>query len=758
MISDNLKDFYSNFFEELETFDLKDSREDENNFYAIISPVKCVHPVDIQVVIPKEYPYKKITLWTDSLYGYPHLIYNKDLHKSWFCLNTPFAETAESQLKIDIEKLTDWFKQMMHEELPARIQNGTLCQALRFASAYSWEFYNNSEYNSDSGLIFIGDFAENHKNFLEQGKLYCKSVEIDEYQRRFYAFETQFPGCVELPYIVVDSMCPEYYSLKAMQEYYGWDASVWNKLLPVLHVNEIYRPTELIFEENLKFKLEDIDRHLKETEIPEEYRWIVEDRIELLKSHTTDVMISTTFPPENDPFPTNELVEGKSFEAKWLVSRIQLFYKKQFYFAICVDRQDNLKWYLFSTSMENEILNNHIHKIGNLNIQINELLDVRLDYNRASVTDFEHFFGRGSAPSALINSKIAVIGAGAIGSLLMESLVRSGIRHITVWDGDHVEPGNICRSVYTLNDVGRNKAIAIADYLKSISPFCDVIAYDSNLYGDINYSSQSDIAAQLKDFDIIFDCTASNELLHFLSYSMPSRLLYSLCITNRAQNLLCLSSKNGNIFEQRKAFLSAIEQDTNNFYVEGTGCYSPTFLATKSSISSLLDSFCNSLFMKYANNEQQCSVIYNKDMNSVIEDNILTLKLKDSSIRLNIFDSVLSSVNRIPESSDYAIGYLLGGYSEDRKDIYITNVVSSEGAIEDLDRIYSLTEGVIDYIGEIHYADEKGHLCHDEIVDSLTSKAQDPTINTNNPLIATRRPDGSIDFYLFCEGRLVPFY
>lgn len=677
--------------------------------------------------------------------------------KSWFCLNTPFAETAENQLKYDMEKLESWFRQMIHPELPARISNGTLAQALRFANAYSWEFYSNSEYSSDSSLIFIGDFANNSEKIQDKGTLYCKTVPVNETKNRFFAFEFPISDGIEIPYIVVDSFCPEKNSLKAMQEYYGWDESIWNELLPLIYVDRKFRTSNIIFEENLKFKLADIDRHLEETDIPDEYRWLVEERIEILKQNEKDKVFMTTFPDGDDPF-NDKIAEGTTLDGTWVAECLKTHFNKEHYFALCIHSNDNkLKWYLFSACKNDRIEKTHTYKVGNLNVSVQELLDVRLNYSRASITDFVHFFGRGSVPSNLLEAKIAVIGVGAIGSTLIESLVRSGVCNITVWDGDIVEPGNICRSIFTLADIGKNKATALAERMQSISPFCNIHVNASNLYGDINYESQSNVAAKLDGYDIIFDCTASNELLHFLSYAVPTKLLISLCITNHAQNLLCLSSVNGNVFDQRKTILSAIEQDTNNFYVEGTGCYSPTFLATKSNITMLVDNFLSSFSVRYKNSTPLNSVVYNRGSDAIKEDQLLRFCLKDSSIVLNILDSVMHSAENLPETYDYAIGYLLGGYSEDHKNIYVTHAIASDRAEETLDRIFKLSEGVIDYIGEIHYGNENGSLSHKEILDSLIFKAQDETINTNNPLVMTRKPDGTIVFFLQMGSKLVPF-
>lgn len=71
----------------------------------------------------------------------------------------------------------------------------------------------------------------------------------------------------------------------------------------------------------------------------------------------------------------------------------------------------------------------------------------------------------------LMSSSVAVIGAGAVGSLIAERFYRAGVGRLLLVDGDVVEAHNLERvSCYTEADVGRNKAIALAECLGRIRP------------------------------------------------------------------------------------------------------------------------------------------------------------------------------------------------------------------------------------------------------------------------------------------------
>src|SRR5574339_89613 len=57
--------------------------------------------------------------------------------------------------------------------------------------------------------------------------------------------------------------------------------------------------------------------------------------------------------------------------------------------------------------------------------------------------------------------RIAVCGAGALGSNLVNNLVRQGFEKITVIDMDRVEQKNISTQVYGIKDVGQTKVNAL---------------------------------------------------------------------------------------------------------------------------------------------------------------------------------------------------------------------------------------------------------------------------------------------------------
>ena len=81
--------------------------------------------------------------------------------------------------------------------------------------------------------------------------------------------------------------------------------------------------------------------------------------------------------------------------------------------------------------------------------------DKRLLYDRASRV-------RGYDQAALENSHIGMVGAGGLGGEVAHGLVRKGIGALTISDFDAVAVSNLQRQFFMKDDVGVNKAFALA--------------------------------------------------------------------------------------------------------------------------------------------------------------------------------------------------------------------------------------------------------------------------------------------------------
>jgi molybdopterin/thiamine biosynthesis adenylyltransferase len=117
----------------------------------------------------------------------------------------------------------------------------------------------------------------------------------------------------------------------------------------------------------------------------------------------------------------------------------------------------------------------------------------------------KHYFHRQIAlwgeekQEALQYKKVAIIGAGGLGSSLAIALGSSGIGEFHLVDFDHVEIHNIHRQIaFKLKDEGKPKAKATAALVESRSPYTKVFAYEE----DFETFAKREISV-----DIIIDAT-----------------------------------------------------------------------------------------------------------------------------------------------------------------------------------------------------------------------------------------------------------
>ena len=130
----------------------------------------------------------------------------------------------------------------------------------------------------------------------------------------------------------------------------------------------------------------------------------------------------------------------------------------------------------------------------------------------------------------LSNAKITLIGLGGIGCPLSQYLVSSGLKNITLFDGDLVEKTNLGRQIlYSLDDIGKYKSICAKNRLLKTNPNCKITAYSENL-------TEKNINILL-DADIIIDTSDDWQL---------SKLINTFCVKNSLQYIFS-SAINNNI-------------------------------------------------------------------------------------------------------------------------------------------------------------------------------------------------------------------
>tara|TARA_Y100001970_G_scaffold145162_1_gene178322 strand:- start:1308 stop:2051 length:744 start_codon:yes stop_codon:yes gene_type:complete len=134
----------------------------------------------------------------------------------------------------------------------------------------------------------------------------------------------------------------------------------------------------------------------------------------------------------------------------------------------------------------------------------------------------------------LSNAKIILIGLGGIGCPLSQYLVSSGLKNITLFDGDLVEKTNLGRQIlYSIDDVGKYKSICAKNRLLKTNPYCKITAYAENL-------TEKNVNVLL-DADIIIDTSddwQSSKLINKFCVKNSLQYIFSSAINNNIQ--ICL--------------------------------------------------------------------------------------------------------------------------------------------------------------------------------------------------------------------------
>ncbi|RME36339.1 MAG: sulfur carrier protein ThiS adenylyltransferase ThiF [Deltaproteobacteria bacterium] len=82
------------------------------------------------------------------------------------------------------------------------------------------------------------------------------------------------------------------------------------------------------------------------------------------------------------------------------------------------------------------------------------------------------------------NAVVGIAGAGGLGSAVAVALARIGIGALIIADFDIVEPSNLNRQQYFVDQLGRPKVSALADNLKRINPYVRVEPHQVRLTPD----------------------------------------------------------------------------------------------------------------------------------------------------------------------------------------------------------------------------------------------------------------------------------
>lgn len=136
------------------------------------------------------------------------------------------------------------------------------------------------------------------------------------------------------------------------------------------------------------------------------------------------------------------------------------------------------------------------------------------------------------AMDRIAEKRVIVFGVGGVGSWCAESLVRSGIRHLTIVDSDSVCASNINRQLMaTTETIGRVKVDVLKDRLLTINPAAEITAIHefftaetANSFHLDTYDYIIDAIDSLKDKALLILMACQTEAAFFSSMGAALKL------------------------------------------------------------------------------------------------------------------------------------------------------------------------------------------------------------------------------------------
>ena len=102
---------------------------------------------------------------------------------------------------------------------------------------------------------------------------------------------------------------------------------------------------------------------------------------------------------------------------------------------------------------------------------------------------------------ALLDSRVLVVGAGGLGSPVVQYLAAAGVGTLGVADADDVERSNLQRQVIHRDaDVGRPKAESAREFVESLNPDVTVETHETRV-------DSGNIEPLLEEYDVVADCS-----------------------------------------------------------------------------------------------------------------------------------------------------------------------------------------------------------------------------------------------------------
>jgi adenylyltransferase/sulfurtransferase len=103
--------------------------------------------------------------------------------------------------------------------------------------------------------------------------------------------------------------------------------------------------------------------------------------------------------------------------------------------------------------------------------------------------------------AALLDGSVLVVGAGGLGSPVIQYLAAAGVGQLTIVDDDHVELSNLQRQViHGTDDVGRPKVDSATEFVAALNPDIDVETHETRV-------TSENVMDLVEEHDVVVDAS-----------------------------------------------------------------------------------------------------------------------------------------------------------------------------------------------------------------------------------------------------------
>lgn len=201
-----------------------------------------------------------------------------------------------------------------------------------------------------------------------------------------------------------------------------------------------------------------------------------------------------------------------------------------------------------------------------------------INYRKTSNWSPDAIQTRGRVTKDLQDMKVLLVGAGSLGSIVAEGLVRGGLKHLHILDDDSLQVGNLVRHTLLAPDLEKGKSTRLAERLNL-----------ANIHATVS-SSQSKLALNqdINRFDAIVDTTGDSQVLEILGSLRSDRPIhyFIFSVSLGAKHLFC--HHQFSVDFDPESFSSTIGELSTKIYaefpeseipLEYIGCWHPVFPA-----------------------------------------------------------------------------------------------------------------------------------------------------------------------------------